>query len=111
VSFKCPDDARKGVAVGEDIEGVLEQNMDDMALRTNQKFSPRASGSRNTFCIHEYEEEGVGHQAIVYNDFSSTPIGSLKIYQYDDPPRIKRSSGDVLVKIQVSLSYGTLLGD
>ena len=101
VSFQRMDNGRSDVIVEEEIDDVLEQSMNDMALHTNIKLSPRSTGSKNTFCIHEYDEEG--HQAVVYNEFSTSPIRSLKIYQYDGPPRIKRSSRDVMVKIQVSL--------
>ena len=107
VSFKRPDDVRNDVIAEEDVEGIIEQNMNDMALQTNQKLSPRAAGSRNTFCIHEYDDEG--HQAVVYNSFSNNPIRSLRIFEYDNPPRIKRSSCDILVKIQVNISARHIL--
>ena len=107
VSFKRPDDVRNDVIAEEDIECVIEQNMNDIALQTNQKLSPRAAGSRNTFCIHEYDDEG--HQAVVYNSFGNDPIRSLRIFEYDNPPRIKRSSCDVLVKIQVSICETCLM--
>lgn len=94
------DNGRNDVIVEEEIEDIIEQSMNDTTLHTNVKLSPRAAGSKNTFCIHEYDEEG--HQAVVYNEFSSSPIRSLKTYQYDCPPGINRSSSDVLVKIQVS---------
>ena len=103
VSFKRPDDVRNDVIAEEDIEDVIEQNLNDMALQTNQKLSPRAAGSRNTFCIHEYDDEG--HQAVVYDCFSNNPTRSLRIFEYDNRPRIKRSSCDVLVKIQVNISW------
>jgi len=100
VSFQRSDSVCNDVIVEEAVKDIVQDNVKNMNLQTNQKVSPRTGRTKNTFCIHEYDERG--NQAVAYNEFGGDPIRSLKIYQYDAAPQIRKSSGDVLVKVQVS---------
>jgi hypothetical protein len=100
VSFQRSDNTRNDVIVEEAVKDIVQDSVNNLNLQTNQKVSPRTGRTKNTFCIHEYDEKG--NQAVAYNEFGGDPIRSLKIYQYDAAPQIRKSSGDVLVKVQVS---------